>query len=144
MRYSQAEVRHRPTVIEAGLRIPSSSIVRITLDIDKAYLRYTDYPPDAMRGLDVPSGVLLVKGQQDRKHRHDRRLYTPSTLLDMPTPDFSMPYNVIIMTSKAARHKDWEQCGDGRLTPLRLSIRHCNGPLLWQRFQLAYQVLDDR
>lgn len=80
-------------MIEARLDLPPNSTVRIELDIDKAYLWYTDYPPDSLRGLDVPSGVLLAHHSGESK-----RIYTTSTLLDMPTPDFSMPYNVIIMT----------------------------------------------
>jgi len=103
MRYSQAQARERPTVIEASLHLPANSVLRIVVDVDKAYLRYTDFPPDAMRGLDVPSGILLVKpdgsSSDTRIPSHGRRLYTAATLLDMPTPDFSMPYNVIIMTS---------------------------------------------
>lgn len=31
--------------------------------------------------------------------RLPRRIYTSNVLVDLPTPDFSMPYNVIIMTS---------------------------------------------
>lgn len=37
-------------------------------------------------------GFLAQRGQE-------LRLHTPSTLLELPTPDFSMPYNVIILTS---------------------------------------------
>lgn len=93
MLYRQAHTRGRPTLIEAHLAIPANSIVRILVDIDRAYLRYTDYPPDSARGFDVPSGVIL----SNRNGVH-KRIYTTSTLLDMPEPDFSMPYNVIILT----------------------------------------------
>ena len=79
------------------LHLPAESTTRIELDIDKAYLWYTDYPPDALRGFDVPSGVLLSNASGMSK-----RIYTTTTLLDMPTPDFSMPYNVIIMTCESA------------------------------------------
>jgi len=99
MNYTQSHSRGRPTVIEANLSIPKNSTTRLILDIDKAYMRYTDYPPDSHRGFDVPSGVVLVK-PIDGEAREGRRIYTTSTLLDMPTPDFSMPYNVIILTSE--------------------------------------------
>ena len=92
MRYIPAQNRGRPTVIEAKVTLPPKSKTIMVVEIDRAYLRYTDYPPDAMRGFDVPSGVVVVLD-------NNRRMYTTSTLLDMPTPDFSMPYNVIIMTS---------------------------------------------
>ena len=96
MRYTQAQPGGRPTLIEANLLLPGSSTTEITLDVDKAYMRYTDYPPDAQRGFDVPSGIVLLPGVA----LPAMRIYTTSTLLDMPTPDFSMPYNVIILTCK--------------------------------------------
>lgn len=99
MLYRQAHTRGRPTLIEANLAIPPNSIIRIMIDVDRAYLRYTDYPPDPARGFDVPSGIILSKEEEDGLNS-GRRIYTTSTLLDMPEPDFSMPYNVIILTCK--------------------------------------------
>jgi phosphatidylinositol glycan class T len=96
MNYRQAHSRGRPTLLEAVVTLPAQSKVQIMLDIDKAYLRYTDYPPDAARGFDVPSGVILT--MQGGNTSSGKRIYTTTTLLDMPTPDFSMPYNVIILT----------------------------------------------
>lgn len=101
MNYTQSHSRGRPTVIEAHLLIPKNSTTRLILDIDKAYMRYTDYPPDSHRGFDVPSGVVLVKPTIGEEGEGSR-VCTTSTLLDMPTPDFSMPYNVIILTSKSS------------------------------------------
>lgn len=59
---------------------------------ESSYLWYTEYPADAHRGFEVPGAVTvaLATGQQ---------VHTPSILLSLPTPDFSMPYNVIILTS---------------------------------------------
>ena len=65
------------------------------LDFDKAFLRYTEYPSDANRGFDVPPAVVFYKDNLGVL----RRVYTTSTLISLPTPDFSMPYNVIILTS---------------------------------------------
>ncbi|KAL7006433.1 Subunit of the glycosylphosphatidylinositol transamidase complex-like protein [Cystobasidiomycetes sp. EMM_F5] len=96
LRYTPAQLRGRPTVIEAKMTLPPLSVVRVVLDIERAYLWYTEYPPDSMRGFDVPSGVMYVAPTAGGR---GRRIYTTSTLLDMPTPDFSMPYNVIILTS---------------------------------------------
>ena len=95
-------------MIEARLSLPANSTTRLVLDVDKAYLWYTDYPPDSLRGFDVPSGVISISERPSHLDSgssvaagpatHKRRLYTTATLLDMPTPDFSMPYNVIILT----------------------------------------------
>jgi len=59
----------------------------------KSLLRYTEYPPDANRGFDVPSAVIRILSKNNSYVR------TTPLLLGLPTPDFSMPYNVIILTS---------------------------------------------
>jgi len=58
-------------------------------------LRYTEYPPDANRGFDIAPAMITIKSG-DRKGFSIR---TTSLLLSLPTPDFSMPYNVIILSS---------------------------------------------
>lgn len=60
------------------------------MEVTKAFLRYTEHPPDAERGWDLPPAVILVPGAE--------RMYTPTLLVGLATPDFSMPYNVIIFT----------------------------------------------
>jgi len=83
-----------PTVLEVVLVIPPQSIVKLTLTVERAFIRYTEHPPDAHRGWDLPAAVLFSLDGLAPK-----RMYTPTLLVDLPTPDFSMPYNVIIMTS---------------------------------------------
>ncbi|KIR28270.1 phosphatidylinositol glycan, class T [Cryptococcus deuterogattii 99/473] len=80
-------------------------------------------PRYAERGQEIPAGVLTLldligehggpepetksesspsswASPQTNVFRSNRaRIYTPRILLDIPTPDFSMPYNVIIMSS---------------------------------------------
>ncbi|GAA95650.1 uncharacterized protein L969DRAFT_44522 [Mixia osmundae IAM 14324] len=96
LRYVPANVRGRPALIEAKLTLPARSVVRVLLNYEAAYLRYTEYPSDAHRGFDIPAAaVFLPEGPMTGS----RRIYSSSALLSMPTPDFSMPYNVIILTS---------------------------------------------
>lgn len=51
----------------------------------------------------VDEANLLLGGDRDQRvgsaSPRRLRLYTSKLLVDLPTPDFSMPYNVIIMTS---------------------------------------------
>ncbi|KAF2123941.1 GPI transamidase component GPI16 precursor [Dothidotthia symphoricarpi CBS 119687] len=96
--YRPAVDRQRGTHLELRLVIPPSSTLTLTYDFEKAILRYTEYPPDANRGFDVAPAVirLLSPPPGDRKGIYVR---TTSLLLPLPTPDFSMPYNVIILTS---------------------------------------------
>lgn len=96
--YRPAVDRERGTHLELRIVIPPSSTITLSYDFDKAILRYTEYPPDANRGFDAAPAVirLLSPEAADKKGIYVR---TTSLLLPLPTPDFSMPYNVIILTS---------------------------------------------
>ena len=94
MYYRPAIDRKRGTQLELVLSLPPSSAVTLTYDFEKAILRYTEYPPDANRGFNV--GPAIIKIIDARK---DIYIRTTALLLSLPTPDFSMPYNVIILTS---------------------------------------------
>jgi len=60
-----------------------------------------------MRGWDLPPAVLFPVTNRDGaltntsmiEQTIPQRMYTPTLLVDLPTPDFSMPYNVIILSS---------------------------------------------
>ena len=105
----------RPTLFQALLTLPPKSTLDISIDVIKPFLRYTEHPPDAQRGWDLPPAVLvpllpanatLSAGHSQMSEdttvnfpiRSPRRMYTPVLLVDLATPDFSMPYNVIIMS----------------------------------------------
>jgi len=100
MYYRPAIDRKRGTQLELVISVPPASTVMLTYDFEKAILRYTEYPPDANRGFNVAPAVIKILDQTDvngmPKHVY---LRTTSLLLPLPTPDFSMPYNVIILTS---------------------------------------------
>jgi phosphatidylinositol glycan class T len=87
----------RPTLYQSTVTVPAGSTVYMTMDVTKAFLRYTEHPPDAQRGWDLPPAVF-VPIRADKKDELER-MYTPILLVDLATPDFSMPYNVIIMSS---------------------------------------------
>ncbi|KAL9101880.1 MAG: hypothetical protein Q9163_002901 [Psora crenata] len=105
--YRPALDRQRGTQLELRMSVPASSTVVLTYDFDKAILRYTEYPPDANRGFDVaPAVIRLLQPFHNAtapSPLEDEPLpvyiRTTSLLLPLPTPDFSMPYNVIILTS---------------------------------------------
>lgn len=98
--------RHRGTHLELTLTIPAHSAVTLTYQFQKSLLRYTEYPPDANRGFDVPSAIIRILdhsshqvGESVISAGRGTYLRTTPLLLMLPTPDFSMPYNVIILTS---------------------------------------------
>ncbi|OXB35774.1 hypothetical protein LQV05_005784 [Cryptococcus neoformans] len=118
-----------PTTVHLSIQIPPRSTLVLTIPFTKLTLKYTDHRPDAERGQEIPAGVLTfldlvgecgASGPESESEpgpepeappspraslhanalRSNRaRIYTPRILLDIPTPDFSMPYNVIIMSS---------------------------------------------
>ncbi|PSN75454.1 GPI transamidase component GPI16 precursor [Corynespora cassiicola Philippines] len=96
--YRPAVDRQRGTHLELRMIIPPASTLTLTYDFEKALLRYTEYPPDANRGFDAAPAVIRLLSPQSEDHK-GIYLRTTSLLLPLPTPDFSMPYNVIILTS---------------------------------------------
>jgi phosphatidylinositol glycan class T len=108
--YRPALDRARGTQLEIRMRVPPASTVFLTYDFEKSILRYTEYPPDANRGFDVAAAVITILDDGKRKAGSasvagdkftSSNLRTTTLLLSLPTPDFSMPYNVIIFTSTA-------------------------------------------
>lgn len=100
MYYRPAVDRQRGTQLELVISVPPASTVMLTYDFEKAILRYTEYPPDANRGFNVAPAVIKILDQTDGLGSpQDVYIRTTSLLLPLPTPDFSMPYNVIILTS---------------------------------------------
>jgi GPI-anchor transamidase subunit T len=97
--YRPALDRERGTQLELRMRIPPASTVFLTYDFEKTILRYTEYPPDANRGFDVAAAVITILDPETKARVSNLR--TTTLLLSLPTPDFSMPYNVIIFTSTA-------------------------------------------
>jgi phosphatidylinositol glycan class T len=101
--YRPAVDRARGSQLEVRMRVPADSTVLLTYDFEKSILRYTEYPPDANRGFDVAAAVITILGPAgaDGSRSAAYNLRTTSLLCSLPTPDFSMPYNVIIFTSTA-------------------------------------------
>ncbi|CZT24511.1 related to GPI transamidase component Gpi16 [Ramularia collo-cygni] len=98
MFYTPAIDRKKGTHLELLLSLPAHTTISLTYDFEKAVLRYTEYPPDANRGFDVPPAIIRVL-KDDTHGMEGGYMRTTSLLLPLPTPDFSMPYNVIILTS---------------------------------------------
>ena len=94
--YVPAIDRIRGSHLEHKISVPPGATLIVSYDFDKALLRYTEYPPDPNRGFDIPPAVVRI---QDTPGVQGGFLRTNGLVLYLPTPDFSMPYNVIILTS---------------------------------------------
>lgn len=111
--YKPARDRIQPHQIELLFTLPKQSITQITYEFDRAYLKWTEYPPDANHGVYVGSAIITTKLPVSRNSTilpssitsaYDNNSYfvhihTESLLVSLPTPDFSMPYNVICLVS---------------------------------------------
>ncbi|GAA5799969.1 hypothetical protein HPULCUR_005390 [Helicostylum pulchrum] len=102
MYYQPAIDRGRPSMIECQLLLPADSVTTISMDFEKVFLKYTEHRPDANRGFDVGSAVLTTWIPTNNNglivYGEAQRIYTDTLLVSLPTPDFSMPYNVITLT----------------------------------------------
>uniref|UniRef100_A0A8C8EFD0 Phosphatidylinositol glycan anchor biosynthesis class T n=1 Tax=Otus sunia TaxID=257818 RepID=A0A8C8EFD0_9STRI len=117
--YQPAQDRRRPHLLEMLIQLPANSVTKITIQFERALLKWTEYTPDPNHGFYVSSSVLsaLVPSVIAMKavdveqsplftslfpssdgSSYFVRLYTEPLLVNLPTPDFSMPYNVICLT----------------------------------------------
>lgn len=78
--------------LELELEIVDSIVLEF--EFEKSLLLLEEYPPDANHGFEISPALTILK---DGDYVYEDR--TPSMLLPLPVPDFSMPYNVVILTS---------------------------------------------
>lgn len=110
-----------PTLIEFSMIVPPNSEIHVSYDFERAFLAYEDYRPDANKGVLLGSSQIAILSQQclnrvvfptkslhsnltscDSNLDNERevlRVYSRPLLIILPTPDFSMPYNVLCFVS---------------------------------------------
>ncbi|KAI4881914.1 hypothetical protein NFI96_021089 [Prochilodus magdalenae] len=117
--YQPSKDRLRPHLLEMLVQLPPNSVTEVTVQFERALLKWTEYTPDPNHGFYVGSSVIsaLVPSvvAMDTNNTQERplfssffptkeessyfmRVYTEPLLVNLPTPDFSMPYNVICLT----------------------------------------------
>ncbi|KIY72968.1 GPI transamidase component GPI16 [Cylindrobasidium torrendii FP15055 ss-10] len=96
----------QPATFQVIVTLPAQAHIKLSIDVTKAFLRYTEHPPDAQRGWDLPPAVFMpldaspldAKNETLTTYPRGKRIYSSPMLVDLATPDFSMPYNVIIFS----------------------------------------------
>lgn len=117
--YQPAQDRLQPHLLEMLIQLPANSATKVSIQFERALLKWTEYTPDPNHGFYVSPSVLsaLVPSMVAAKpvdweesplfkslypvsdsSSYFVRLYTEPLLVNLPTPDFSMPYNVICLT----------------------------------------------
>lgn len=116
IKYIPGEQRKRGYHLEVALSIPAKSTLEMSIDFDYIFLRWNEYRPDANHGEYIPSSVISVmlplalnytsvpmdaslyaESFNATRSSYFLRIHTEALLINLPTPDFSMPYNVICL-----------------------------------------------
>eukprot|EP01134_Creolimax_fragrantissima_P001542 CFRG1542T1 len=103
--------REQPMEIELTMDVPSLTTITVSFSFEKAFIKVNEHPPDANRGFDVGAAVVEFGlpcsefpfdglGSLSRVNRSATRfrLHSETLVVSMPVPDFSMPYNVVVLS----------------------------------------------
>ncbi|CAF0939623.1 unnamed protein product [Didymodactylos carnosus] len=123
--YIPGKDRERPYQIEMFITIPADvPSVEISFEYEMTFLKWNEFPPDPNHGFYIPAAVIsTILPKLDKQQPILRqlqsfslneslllssntesfssslfvRIYSESLLVNLPTPDFSMPFNVICL-----------------------------------------------
>lgn len=106
-----------PYYLEVLLQLPARSTTSVSIDFDYVFLKWQEYPPDANHGFYIGSAIVSAYLPLARNYsglpqdastiagsfNASRSGYlvqvrTEALVVTLPTPDFSMPYNVICLS----------------------------------------------
>lgn len=114
--YVPGKRRERAYQLEVAFQVPARTTVQVSIEFDYIFLKWLEYPPDANHGHYIGSavisaqlpvarnytavpvdGFLLSDAWNASRPQYFVQLRTEALLISLPTPDFSMPYNVICL-----------------------------------------------
>uniref|UniRef100_A0A0N5C6C0 GPI transamidase component PIG-T n=1 Tax=Strongyloides papillosus TaxID=174720 RepID=A0A0N5C6C0_STREA len=112
-RVIQSKIRDRPYYFELSTKLPSGSLCILKFNYGLHFLKTSEYPPDAEKGrviegikldLLLPSDVYFSNATYINMEEIDNdseyinfSIYGHPISIQLPLPDFSMPFNVICM-----------------------------------------------
>lgn len=112
--YKPGKGRLRIYYLEIVLELAPRSVTEISVQFDYVFLKWQEYPPDANHGFYVGSAIvkatiprhatsltfdksLIIDNLNSTESDYLICLKTENFIITLPTPDFSMPYNVICL-----------------------------------------------
>lgn len=115
-KYYPGKERVRPYYLELLIELPPRSVTSVSVEFDYAFLKWQEYPPDANHGFYMGAASvtallplarnytapprdrsLLIHSINASRDGYPVRVTTEVLIISLPTPDFSMPYNVICL-----------------------------------------------
>jgi len=100
--YTPGRDRKMMHKLELDVSIPPRSTVTAKFTVEKGHLKWDEYPPDANHGFYLPAARFEVnltnEINTDIPSTKIQNYYSRILLINLSTPDFSMPYNVICLT----------------------------------------------
>lgn len=157
IKYIPGRLREQQSQLEVAFKIPGRSTVDVAIDFDYVFLKWLEYPPDANHGHYIGSAILTAQLPVARNYTAipiDGHLFsdsfnasrangylvsirTESLLITLPTPDFSMPYNVICLacTVVALAFGPIHNFSTKKLTFNRNRSGQTNQNTLWGKFK---------
>ncbi|OAD62487.1 GPI transamidase component PIG-T [Eufriesea mexicana] len=119
-RYLPGKERKSPYYLELILRLPPHSVTKFSIEMDYSFLKWQEYPPDANHGFYMGPAIItallpiarnytalpldgstITSSFNASREGYIVQMRTESLLISLPTPDFSMPYNVICLACTA-------------------------------------------
>uniref|UniRef100_A0A4W5NZ59 Phosphatidylinositol glycan anchor biosynthesis class T n=1 Tax=Hucho hucho TaxID=62062 RepID=A0A4W5NZ59_9TELE len=148
--YQLSKDRLLPHLLEMLVQLPPNSVTEVTVQFERALPKWTECIPEVDRVSSVISALVPCVVAIDTNSTQERplfssffpckeessyfmRVYTEPLLVNLPTPDFSMPYNVICLTlyNLLTRTFQVEEPSPGLAKRLANIIRRLRGvPLL--------------
>ncbi|XP_068626672.1 GPI transamidase component PIG-T [Battus philenor] len=114
--YSPGRSRQKPYHLELLMSLPPKSTTTITINFEFVFLKWQEYPPDANHGFYIGSALIFANLPTARNYTslpitgstidsminaskpwYPALFRTNGAMVSLPTPDFSMPYNVICL-----------------------------------------------
>lgn len=112
--YKPGKGRVRIYYLEIVLELAPRSVTEISVQFDYVFLKWQEYPPDANHGFYIGSAIvkatipryatsltfdksLIIDNLNSTGYDYLITLKTENFIITLPTPDFSMPYNVICL-----------------------------------------------
>jgi hypothetical protein len=85
--------------LELTLQLPPDSSLCLSMEYSHRFLSFDFFPADPNRGIDIPPSFATFSCPNCTTATRNTTLFASSLLLLPPSPDMTMPFNVISLTS---------------------------------------------